>query len=131
MQKGHMRFEPNINLHITRDGQVYKTPITEVKNLNSFRAIERSVAYEIQRQLDEFIETGKTLQMGNKKTFGWDDAISARSCSGKRKRPTITGIFRSRTWFRWKCRRNGWNRFRPGCANCRWHGRSDISSNTA
>jgi aspartyl-tRNA(Asn)/glutamyl-tRNA(Gln) amidotransferase subunit B len=73
MQKGHMRFEPNINLHITRDGQVFKTPITEVKNLNSFRAIERSVAYEVERQLDEFVETGKTLQMGNKKTFGWDD----------------------------------------------------------
>lgn len=73
MQKGHMRFEPNINLHIARNGQIFKTPITEVKNLNSFRSIERSVAYEIERQLDEFIETGKTLQMGNKKTFGWDD----------------------------------------------------------
>ena len=73
MQKGHMRFEPNINLHITRGGQVFKTPITEVKNLNSFRALERSIAYEARRQLDEFLETGKTLQMGNKSTFGWDD----------------------------------------------------------
>ena len=73
MQKGHMRFEPNINLHIDRDGQVYKTPISEVKNLNSFRAIERSVAYEAQRQYAEFLETGKTLQMGNKSTYGWDD----------------------------------------------------------
>jgi aspartyl-tRNA(Asn)/glutamyl-tRNA(Gln) amidotransferase subunit B len=73
MQKGHMRFEPNVNLHITRDGQVYKTPISEVKNLNSFRAIERSVAYEVERQLDEFVETGVTMQMGNKRTYGWDD----------------------------------------------------------
>ncbi len=73
MQKGHMRFEPNINLHITRDGKVYKTPISEVKNLNSFRAIERSVEYEVQRQLGEFMETGLTMQMGNKRTFGWDD----------------------------------------------------------
>lgn len=73
MQKGHMRFEPNVNLHIYKDGQTYKTPICEIKNLNSFRAIERSVAYEIRRQLDEFIETGKTLQMGNKRTYGWDD----------------------------------------------------------
>jgi len=73
MQKGHMRFEPNINLHITRDGQVFKTPITEVKNLNSFRSLERSVAYEARRQLDEFLATGKTLQMGNKSTYGWDD----------------------------------------------------------
>lgn len=73
MQKGHMRFEPNINLHITRNGQLFKTPITEVKNLNSFRALERSIAYEVHRQLDEFLETGKTLQMGNKSTYGWDD----------------------------------------------------------
>jgi aspartyl-tRNA(Asn)/glutamyl-tRNA(Gln) amidotransferase subunit B len=73
MQKGHMRFEPNINLHMTRSGQVFKTPISEVKNLNSFRAIERSIAYETRRQLDEFLETGKTMQMGNKSTYGWDD----------------------------------------------------------
>ena len=73
MQKGHMRFEPNINLHITRGGEVFKTPISEVKNLNSFRAIERSIAYEAHRQYAEFFETGKTLQMGNKSTYGWDD----------------------------------------------------------
>jgi aspartyl-tRNA(Asn)/glutamyl-tRNA(Gln) amidotransferase subunit B len=73
MQKGHMRFEPNINLIITKDGAEYKTPITEVKNLNSFRALERSVEYERQRQLAEFEETGKTMQMGNKSTRGWDD----------------------------------------------------------
>ncbi|MEJ5258859.1 MAG: Asp-tRNA(Asn)/Glu-tRNA(Gln) amidotransferase subunit GatB [Anaerohalosphaeraceae bacterium] len=73
MQKGHMRFEPNVNLHIRRNGQIFKTPITEVKNLNSFRALEKSIAYEAQRQYEEFLETGQTLQMGNKKTFGWDD----------------------------------------------------------
>jgi aspartyl-tRNA(Asn)/glutamyl-tRNA(Gln) amidotransferase subunit B len=73
MQKGHMRFEPNVNLHITRNGEIFKTPISEVKNLNSFRAIERSIAYEARRQYAEFLETGKTLQMGNKSTYGWDD----------------------------------------------------------
>jgi aspartyl-tRNA(Asn)/glutamyl-tRNA(Gln) amidotransferase subunit B len=73
MQKGHMRFEPNVNLVITRDGKEYKTPIAEIKNLNSFRAIERSVAYEVQRQLDQFVETGVTMEMGNKSTRGWDD----------------------------------------------------------
>ena len=74
MQKGHMRFEPNVNLHITKDGKVYKTPISEIKNLNSFRALERSVGFEVSRQLEEFLETGTTMEMGNKKTFGWDDA---------------------------------------------------------
>ncbi|MBM4104535.1 MAG: Asp-tRNA(Asn)/Glu-tRNA(Gln) amidotransferase subunit GatB [Planctomycetes bacterium] len=73
MQKGHMRFEPNVNLHINKDGQTYKTAICEIKNLNSFRAIERSVEYEVHRQLDEFLETGRTMQIGNKRTYGWDD----------------------------------------------------------
>ncbi|PKL46847.1 MAG: Asp-tRNA(Asn)/Glu-tRNA(Gln) amidotransferase GatCAB subunit B [Planctomycetes bacterium HGW-Planctomycetes-1] len=73
MQKGHMRFEPNVNLHIKKDGKEYKTPITEVKNLNSFKALEKSVAYEAQRQFDNFTERGEVMQSGNKKTFGWDD----------------------------------------------------------
>jgi len=73
MQKGHIRFEPNINLIITKDGTEYKTPIVEIKNLNSFRALERSVDYEEQRQLDEFLETGRVMEMGNKTTHGWDD----------------------------------------------------------
>ncbi|OHB48408.1 MAG: glutaminyl-tRNA synthase (glutamine-hydrolyzing) subunit B [Planctomycetes bacterium GWF2_41_51] len=73
MQKGHMRFEPNVNLHIVRDGVEYKTAISEVKNLNSFKALEKSVAYEAYRQFDNFINTGEVMQSGNKKTFGWDD----------------------------------------------------------
>ncbi len=73
MQKGHMRFEPNINLIITRGGSEYKTPITEIKNLNSFRALERSLEYEINRQIDSFLETGQVMEMGNKTTRGWDD----------------------------------------------------------
>jgi len=73
MQKGHMRFEPNVNLLIRKDGQQYKTPIVEVKNLNSFRALERSIEYERQRQIEEFLETGRVMEMGNKTTRGWDD----------------------------------------------------------
>jgi aspartyl-tRNA(Asn)/glutamyl-tRNA(Gln) amidotransferase subunit B len=73
MQKGHMRFEPNVNLIITRAGQEFKTPIVEVKNLNSFRALENSINYEIERQLERFLETGETMEMGNKSTRGWDD----------------------------------------------------------
>ena len=48
MQRGHMRFEPNINVHITgADGKVHKTAITEIKNLNSFSVLERATAYEV------------------------------------------------------------------------------------
>src|ERR1700679_1902225 len=72
MQMGHMRFEPNINVHITdQDGNVHKTAITEIKNLNSFSVLERATAYEIQRQICEWEETGS---LGKKSTFGWDEA---------------------------------------------------------
>ena len=77
MQQGHMRFEPNINLHIFAEGKVWKTPISELKNLNSFRAVERSTAYEIQRQLAEWHANGGASQATGGKlkkfTLGWDD----------------------------------------------------------
>ncbi|MEM7807658.1 MAG: Asp-tRNA(Asn)/Glu-tRNA(Gln) amidotransferase subunit GatB, partial [Planctomycetota bacterium] len=72
MQMGHMRFEPNINVHITDEaGEVHKTAITEVKNLNSFSVVEKSVAYEVKRQVRVWEETG---DLGKKATYGWDDA---------------------------------------------------------
>jgi aspartyl-tRNA(Asn)/glutamyl-tRNA(Gln) amidotransferase subunit B len=68
-----MRLEPNINLHITKDGKLYKTPIVEVKNLGSLKALEASIAYEIKRQLAEFQKTGITIETGCKSTRGWND----------------------------------------------------------
>ena len=74
MQMGHMRFEPNINLHITRNGVTYKTPIVEVKNLNSFRSLEGAVAYEINRQYSEWLSNPDyTLDKCGKQNRGWDD----------------------------------------------------------
>jgi aspartyl-tRNA(Asn)/glutamyl-tRNA(Gln) amidotransferase subunit B len=73
MERGHMRLEPNINLVITKDSKQYKTPIAEVKNLGSLKALERASAYEIQRQLAEWEKTGITMETGFKSTRGWDD----------------------------------------------------------
>lgn len=73
MQKGQMRFEPNINLSIKKDGQEFRTPIVEVKNLNSFKALFGAVRFEIQRQFEDWQRTGKTASMGNKTNRGWDD----------------------------------------------------------
>src|SRR4051812_23815932 len=71
MQMGHMRFEPNINVHITdQDGAVHKTAITEIKNLNSFSVLERATDYEIRRQIEEWVQTGS---LGRKSTRGWDE----------------------------------------------------------
>lgn len=75
MQKGHMRFEPNINCRLTlEDGSVVLTPIAEVKNLNSFRALLGAVRYEICAQPARWAETGETHGPSMKSTRGWDDA---------------------------------------------------------
>lgn len=73
MMKGQMRFEPNINLRIRRDGREFVTPIVEVKNLNSFRALHGAIRFEIDRQLVEWRETGVVAASGNKANRGWDD----------------------------------------------------------
>src|SRR5919206_649871 len=75
MQMGHMRFEPNINVHITDEsGAVHKTAITEIKNLNSFDVLERATTYEIQRQIHEWVDTGS---LGRKSTYGWDESTES------------------------------------------------------
>lgn len=75
MQKGHMRFEPNINLAITTpDGREYRTPIIEIKNLNSFRSVRNAIAYEIGRQFEEWqADHNYTLEKLGKENRGWND----------------------------------------------------------
>ncbi len=74
MQKGHMRFEPNINCEIEAEGRSIRTPIIEVKNLNSFRALEAAVAFEYERQVAEHLaDPGYTIEQLGKQNRGWDD----------------------------------------------------------
>jgi aspartyl-tRNA(Asn)/glutamyl-tRNA(Gln) amidotransferase subunit B len=73
MQEGSLRVDANVNLHLeTPEGQV-ATPIVEIKNMNSFRAVERAIAYEAQRQYGVWKETGQKLGDMPKQTRGWDD----------------------------------------------------------
>ena len=73
MERGHMRFEPNINVVIERAGETYRTPIIEIKNLNSFKAVHGAIDYEYQRQVEEWLETGQVMTQRAKRTRGWDD----------------------------------------------------------
>ncbi len=75
MQKGHIRFEPNINCVLSlADGREVRTPITEVKNLNSFRSVQGAIEYELREQPTRWLETGVEQAPGTKTTRGWDDA---------------------------------------------------------
>ena len=66
MQKGVLRIEPNVSVHPT--GSAKLGTRVEIKNLNSFRALERSVGYEIQRQ-SALLEQGIPIRQ---ETVGWD-----------------------------------------------------------
>ncbi len=75
MQKGHMRFEPNINTVLTlADGRLVKTPITEIKNLNSFKSLRAAIEHELCEQPRRWLEDGREMAPGGKTTRGWDDA---------------------------------------------------------
>ena len=67
MQKGLLRIEPNISVRPV--GSQALGTRSEIKNLNSFRALERSVAYEIQRQ-SELLRQGQPVVQ---ETRGWDE----------------------------------------------------------
>jgi aspartyl-tRNA(Asn)/glutamyl-tRNA(Gln) amidotransferase subunit B len=76
MQEGSLRVDANINLHVdTPEGKV-ATPIVEVKNMNSFRAVERAMEYEAERQYQAWQETGQRLGDVPKQTRGWDDVAN-------------------------------------------------------
>jgi aspartyl-tRNA(Asn)/glutamyl-tRNA(Gln) amidotransferase subunit B len=65
--------DANVNLHIPTPEGKAATPIVEVKNMNSFRAVERALAYEAARQYDRWRETGERLGQVPKQTRGWHE----------------------------------------------------------
>ncbi len=72
MEEGSLRCDVNINVKNTETGQ--RTAITEVKNLNSFRAVSRAIESETQRHI-ALLEAEET---GEKETRRWDD-LSGRT----------------------------------------------------
>ena len=73
LEEGNMRCDANINLNIWEDGKLYHTPISEIKNLNSFKSIREACTYEAQRQLKEFQENRQEFVAGYKNTLNWDE----------------------------------------------------------
>ncbi len=65
MEKGEMRIEANISVS---DSDEFGTKV-EVKNLNSFKVVEKAIDYEIKRQIKVLEDGGEVIQ----ETRGWDD----------------------------------------------------------
>jgi len=66
MEKGQMRVEANISLSKEKDKLGIKV---EIKNLNSFKALQEAIEYEIKRQAKVLDEGGEIIQ----ETRGWDE----------------------------------------------------------
>lgn len=69
MEKGQMRCEVNLSLYPEGADRLSGTKV-EVKNLNSFKTVERAIDFEIKRQT-EILEEGKKVVQ---ETRGWDEA---------------------------------------------------------
>lgn len=83
LQKGHMRFEPNINCVLTMtDGRQVRTPIVEVKNLNSFRAVKLAIEAELRDQPERWVQTGVEFAPGTKQTRGFDERAMGEAGGG-------------------------------------------------
>ena len=67
LEKGEMRIEANVS--VSNEDGVFGTKV-EVKNINSFRAVERAIAFEIARQT-ALVKSGKKVVQ---ETRGWDEA---------------------------------------------------------
>jgi len=75
MQRGHIRFEPNINCILTlAGGRTVATPIVEVKNLNSFKSVRGAIEHELREQPRRWMLDQMQFGPGSKTTRGWDDA---------------------------------------------------------
>jgi aspartyl-tRNA(Asn)/glutamyl-tRNA(Gln) amidotransferase subunit B len=68
MEKGQLRAEPNIS--IRRPGSDELGVKTELKNINSFRALHRAILYEVTRQTNVLESGGAVVQ----ETRGWSEA---------------------------------------------------------
>lgn len=78
MERGQMRCEVNISLRV-KGTETFGTKV-EIKNLNSFRAVENSILYETIRQA-QVIESGEAVIQ---ETRGWDD-VKGQTFSQRKK----------------------------------------------
>ncbi len=69
LEKGLFRIEPNISLRPEGSDQLGTR--VEIKNLNSFRSLERGIEFEIKRQT-ELLDQGQAVIQ---QTLGWDESL--------------------------------------------------------
>lgn len=67
MEQGSLRCDANVS--VRPQGETALGTKTEIKNMNSFRAVQRAIEYEVERQIEVLEDGGKIIQ----ETRGWDE----------------------------------------------------------
>ena len=71
LEQGGARFDVNVSIRFDEGGETRWPPLSEIKNLNSFRALEEAVPYEAARLWDEWESGGALRTRKGKITVGW------------------------------------------------------------
>ena len=89
MEEGALRCDANVSVRPTRAEGVRRK--VEIKNMNSFRAVERALAYEAERQEAE-LRAGHTIEQ---QTRGWREdkgvTVAQRSKEERERLPLLPG----------------------------------------
>ncbi len=70
-EQGAGRFDVNVSIRFMEDGQTRWPPQSEIKNLNSYAALEEAVPYEAERLWQEWRAGGELRRRKGKITVGW------------------------------------------------------------
>ncbi len=71
LEEGGARFDVNVSIRFAEGGETRWPPQSEIKNLNSFRALEEAVPFESARLWDEWESGGELRTRMGKITVGW------------------------------------------------------------
>ena len=118
LEEGSLRVDANVSVRPAGSEQLGTK--TELKNMNSFRFLQRGVEAELERQR-ELIAAGGTVTQ--------ESSISTRSAAAsprcaRRRNPTTTATSPSPTWCRWRRPRRCCARPARHCRSCRRRGSS-------
>ncbi len=92
MEEGSFRCDANVSDRPV--GQKEFGTRTELKNMNSFRSVQRALEYEVKQQ-QYLVENGESIIQ---ETRLWDDAQGAAAPCAARKKPMIIVIFLILIW---------------------------------
>ncbi len=71
LEEGAGRFDTNVSIRFSEDGETRWPPLSEIKNLNSYRSLEEAATYEAERLWQEWQAGGELRRRTSKITVGW------------------------------------------------------------